>query len=372
MTVSFVIAIIKQLINPYADRFVALAIALRDGVADDASFDYGDIPSDVLHDVLLRLPAKNLGRLRAVCRSWRSLLSDPLFVAAHARVRSVDLDTGAVSIFPDNLHKEQARPRTRRCFCARCAAAVALALGRAASGELKALRISHHFYHQFCEVVSLGDGRWSEAPGPPTTVRTSRRHMAVVNGVAYFLVDAGRLRADFEPGSIASFDLATEQWAAALLRGPLYGNERPPPRRDRRGELTLAALNGHLVAVHHNDEDLTLDLWFRQEEKISDDAKAPRWCRRYAIRYHAVFQMFYENEVEPLFLLDDDRGRVAFWVWRRGRHDGVLRVYDPTCDAAVDVVEITDCVDVGVHTRSLSLGSSSRGNEADQFVKLFS
>ena len=38
---------------------------------------------DVLFEILLRLPAKTLCRLRVVCRSWRALLSDPRFVAAH-------------------------------------------------------------------------------------------------------------------------------------------------------------------------------------------------------------------------------------------------------------------------------------------------
>ena len=41
------------------------------------------LPEDVLRDILLRLPAKMLCRFRAVCRSWRSFLSDPLFIAAH-------------------------------------------------------------------------------------------------------------------------------------------------------------------------------------------------------------------------------------------------------------------------------------------------
>ncbi|KAF7011485.1 hypothetical protein CFC21_025792 [Triticum aestivum] len=41
------------------------------------------LPEDVLRDILLRLPAKTLCCFRAVCRSWRSFLSDPLFIAAH-------------------------------------------------------------------------------------------------------------------------------------------------------------------------------------------------------------------------------------------------------------------------------------------------
>ncbi|KAF8741159.1 hypothetical protein HU200_013640 [Digitaria exilis] len=42
------------------------------------------MPEDALYEILLRLPAEDLCRLRAVCRPWRSLLSDPHFIAAHA------------------------------------------------------------------------------------------------------------------------------------------------------------------------------------------------------------------------------------------------------------------------------------------------
>ncbi|CAN6213434.1 unnamed protein product [Urochloa humidicola] len=42
------------------------------------------LPEDALYKILLRLSAKDLCRLRAVCQQWRSLLSDPHFIAAHA------------------------------------------------------------------------------------------------------------------------------------------------------------------------------------------------------------------------------------------------------------------------------------------------
>ncbi|CAL5079012.1 unnamed protein product [Urochloa decumbens] len=45
--------------------------------------DEGALPLDLVHEILLHLPAKTLCRLRAVCRPWRYLLSDPLFIAAH-------------------------------------------------------------------------------------------------------------------------------------------------------------------------------------------------------------------------------------------------------------------------------------------------
>ncbi|CAD6254718.1 unnamed protein product [Miscanthus lutarioriparius] len=41
------------------------------------------LPADALFEVLLRLPAKDICRLRAVCRSWRALTSDPHFAAEH-------------------------------------------------------------------------------------------------------------------------------------------------------------------------------------------------------------------------------------------------------------------------------------------------
>ncbi|TVU41351.1 hypothetical protein EJB05_14858, partial [Eragrostis curvula] len=46
--------------------------------------DIGALPLDSLCEILLRLQAKELCRLRLVCRLWRSLLSDPLFATAHA------------------------------------------------------------------------------------------------------------------------------------------------------------------------------------------------------------------------------------------------------------------------------------------------
>ncbi|KAL6641593.1 hypothetical protein ACP70R_019774 [Stipagrostis hirtigluma subsp. patula] len=57
-------------------------LARRTRRMPDAS-NFGILPVDVLFDVLLCLPAKDLCRLRVVCRPWRSLTSDPLFIKAH-------------------------------------------------------------------------------------------------------------------------------------------------------------------------------------------------------------------------------------------------------------------------------------------------
>ncbi|CAL5066132.1 unnamed protein product [Urochloa decumbens] len=42
------------------------------------------IPPDALFEALLCLPARDVCRLRCVCRSWRDLIRDPVFAAAHA------------------------------------------------------------------------------------------------------------------------------------------------------------------------------------------------------------------------------------------------------------------------------------------------
>ncbi|KAL7097186.1 hypothetical protein ACP275_10G127800 [Erythranthe tilingii] len=43
-----------------------------------------DIPSDLHHEILRRLPANSLLRFRAVCKGWRRLIDDPSFVRTHA------------------------------------------------------------------------------------------------------------------------------------------------------------------------------------------------------------------------------------------------------------------------------------------------
>uniref|UniRef100_A0A8I7BBE2 F-box domain-containing protein n=1 Tax=Hordeum vulgare subsp. vulgare TaxID=112509 RepID=A0A8I7BBE2_HORVV len=48
-----------------------------------AASSHGVLPDDMLLQILVHLPAKTLCLFRAVSRSWRSLLSDPPFVAEH-------------------------------------------------------------------------------------------------------------------------------------------------------------------------------------------------------------------------------------------------------------------------------------------------
>ncbi|XP_030462504.2 F-box/kelch-repeat protein At3g06240-like [Syzygium oleosum] len=57
-----------------------------------SSDDDGDpkLPHDIVVEVLKRLPVKSLLRCRCVCRSWRSTMDDPRFVALHLSHSALD------------------------------------------------------------------------------------------------------------------------------------------------------------------------------------------------------------------------------------------------------------------------------------------
>ncbi|RCV42660.1 hypothetical protein SETIT_9G233300v2 [Setaria italica] len=47
----------------------------------------GDLPDDVLRQIFVRLPLRDVCRFRAACRSWRAVASEPDLLRAHARRR---------------------------------------------------------------------------------------------------------------------------------------------------------------------------------------------------------------------------------------------------------------------------------------------
>jgi F-box interacting protein len=83
----------------------------RAGRAATVVADNVELPADVLYEILLRVPPKALCRVRLVCRSWRSLTSDPRFVRAHSsrhplitglrrfshEIHVVDVHTGSIA-----------------------------------------------------------------------------------------------------------------------------------------------------------------------------------------------------------------------------------------------------------------------------------
>ncbi|KAL6639659.1 hypothetical protein ACP70R_023389 [Stipagrostis hirtigluma subsp. patula] len=183
------------------------------------------LPADALYEILLRLPAKALCRLRVVCRPWRALLSDPHFIAAHSgrhpellivagcnshgehgilcgimdlsgnvvkRVRGAQMER-VISIqldLPEGYAEEHAAYEDIIYYKA------IIAFGKVASTrEIKAFRLldsfDDHRSVQLCEIVTL-DGsnhaRWRGKKAPPEILRLKDPWTTVImDGIVYAL-----------------------------------------------------------------------------------------------------------------------------------------------------------------------------------------
>ncbi|PUZ66712.1 hypothetical protein GQ55_3G351300 [Panicum hallii var. hallii] len=332
------------------------------------------LPPDMLFEVFLNLPASSVCRFRTVCRScprsWHVDLVDLagtvarrtplaesgarelltcgdlacLIGTGNGIARVLDPATGAVTVLPPGLSEENKAGEgwgRRESFHV-----VAYAFGRVSStGEYKLLRLVRLLrYTPSCgsglvaEVLTLGDPRWRSRRSPLVLVAADRMDsMAVIDGVVYFLALQIEQLPFFvnnsvsaEPGSIASFNLETEEWMP-ILRGSLNGRQ---PQL-----LTLTELNGFFVTVHSDRcQRSSMDLWFL------NDSKQKTWVKRYSIRLdlcprRRVFS------THPLFA--DDR-KILLLV----RPKGVLMVYDLQTGSCKDLDHI-NCVPVSLYKGSM-------------------
>ncbi|KAF0908942.1 hypothetical protein E2562_030238 [Oryza meyeriana var. granulata] len=367
----------------------------------------GVLPHDLLHDILLRLPARPLCRFRAVCRPWRALLSVPRFADAHvarhpdphfAVVVSGRLNSFGRELVDVYLVDASSGDVVKRVCAGRCerpkevsthggmvllvdnnqmlrvldpaSGAFSLVpdymdhpnncsftLGRTAStGEYKALRIRTDKDIRgerqviCCSVLTLGRGhlaRWRNVPNPPQTVITERRFVAVVDGVAYFVLSMPYMHDRSGSDWIAAFDLEAEQWQPDLIGGP-------PETRNGGLRVTLAELRGSLVVAQDGHRAATLDLWFLLAGSGDGKVGQQHWSKQYTVTmpYHGRPWRLWEESAEPVVVLDD--GRIVFWVWpSNSLRGGVMRVYDPITSGQTDVAAEAKCTHVGVYTGSL-------------------
>jgi hypothetical protein len=346
----------------------------------------------VLYDVLLHLPAKTLCRLRAVSRSWRSLLTaDPHFAEAHAshhplvvtaffdedrrshadifdlsgnRLRRVTLEEPAFLITGLCTHGNlacltQTGVGPNRVCLINLATGVASVLPGpeeagdamymlgevASSGEHKLLCVDVIHCHVF--VLGLGGNhrRWRRKKSPPVRVAgESYRagNAAVVQGTVYCLVSQHTGDAAIYKDSMVSFDLETEEWAPTVLPGPLGDGLNGLRRPCFYLDISLAELSGYLVTAHTDHYTWSMDLWFRVEGQ---------WCRRYHIWLNAIF---YSPDMcaEPWFVFDD--GRIVLSTYDVYKRRMGFWVYDTRSKARIgEMTEIRDWDRVGVCTGSL-------------------
>ncbi|KAL6880048.1 hypothetical protein ACP4OV_011613 [Aristida adscensionis] len=348
-----------------------------------------------------------LARLRAICHEWRSLISSPHFVAAHASrrppdslvvaavvdpadsrrvdVKLLDMASGIVVAHLDGLSNGHfatcgdllchigprsdpvvrvVKPATGavtelpRCTVPHGAqTSSAYVLGHVpTTGEYKVLHLNSisNKPEQSCAVLTLGGGelRWRPVQSPTMRIETAfSRNRVVTHGVAYFLSPH---LVEFD--SIASFDLDKEEWRPTLIRGPLSGEGH----HRFREYMSLVELNSYLVMVHHNYRGRSIDLYF-----LSDPAKGT-WSKTNSVCFASILrgwgkkQQFrvgetvevardQEHVAWPLMVLED--GSVAFWV---GHPTGALRVYDPATGACKNMTQLGPASSiVGLYTGSL-------------------
>ena len=375
-----------------------------------AASSNGVLPEDMLRHILVRLPAKALCLFRSVSRSWRSLLSDPLFVAAHkshhpgpliVTCSGESFERGTIEILDLSGHvvkRIATSMKNARLECTRHLDLICVArnehrstrhvinpatgdtfalpsrsakehahvkkffpqsfdFGQVVStGEYKALRcvsIDDSYGEcspMLCEVITLDDGRharWRGKQGPPAPVTSNRNKSVVVNGVVYFLVDFLNKYFTFcgdhvKPGSMASFNLETEEWMG-IVQGPM-----PVCNGGYFSlfmELSLVCLDGFLVMAH-NSEYSSLDLWFLM------DAEESVWNKRYSIdgQHEILF-------AQPLEILSD--GRIVLSA------PGRLRLYNPITKTFTDF-EMRNSTFVGTYTGSLLSTESTFTSEAER------
>jgi len=364
-----------------------------------AASDTGTLPLDTIYEILLRLPAKDLCRLRIVCRPWQALLSDPQFIVAHATrhpgplliaayrdnekngslVEIMDLSGQSlkkvpkkygdrvVSMAKDLVHVSNIgcfnsrllnpATGTMYCFSDRKQQGASYLFGQTASkGEQKVLRRfdkigSGRSIHELVEVFTLNNGShamWRKKQAPPQRVATDKWTDVVIDGVAYLLswnafYELAFSREVNREDMIITFDLETEEWGTIL--GPnisFLGNAFQvlhgvcsPIPRS----LTLADLNGSLAVVCLYGIIPRMDIW------ISTDIAKGNWVNQYHIRFEQYDMRI--SYVHPVVVLDDQT--LVIYI----EDKELLQIYNPRSKTFTNVVELEHCSSICLYTGNL-------------------
>ncbi|PAN10124.1 hypothetical protein PAHAL_2G072900 [Panicum hallii] len=368
----------------------------------------GVLPPDLLFDVLLRLPAKELCRLRAVCRSWRSLTSDPLFAGAHAarhpgplllakfrddeaRVHIVDLSGSVVKRIagPDGhellctrLHLACVASKGNSCHVLDPATGAAYALpespapehvnhensrdpytffasGRVAStGECKVLRVFNRTefdafdQQQLFEVFTINGGvsnaQWRARQSHYLFVEAN--NAAVVGGVVYFLTDCAY-------DLMLFFGVNTGIHPDCIASFDLGTEEW---RRDIQGPISSGlSMDGanateeyrsiwHKLTLSELKGSLVL-AYHRRHQSLDlwllTDFERGLWVKEYSIQTESAIPAD-EYFVKPLLVSDD--GRLVIFL----ASTGLLLIYDPRTNSFSEV-EMRRLDAVGLYTGNL-------------------
>ncbi|KAL6845654.1 hypothetical protein ACP4OV_024477 [Aristida adscensionis] len=381
---------------------------VRRAVPAAAATDAGDLPLDALYEVLLRLPAKLLCRLRAVCRPWRCLLSDPQFAAAHAarhpgplviasrlgtvergslvdildmsgqivkRVRGEEGDmvmgmaadlvgvktvdtgsfrllnpaTGAVSHLPDKLAEEHAA----RGFSLRHYGEPVYLFGKVAStGECKVLRMlpyrrrnrNREDLFEVCTANSSSHAQWRGMQAPPAKFVWNELTRVVIGGVVYFL----SVSAYF---AVLNRRAIEQDWIVSF---DLEAEEWRPNIRGPSSfiEDAIFMFNGHYgpgsrqITLANLNDSLVI---VHGPAPFMDlwflvDSEKGLWVKQYSVEVERCGRHL---PMHPLLVLED--GRIVTLI----RCMRLLQIYNPRTNSFADLMELGHSSAISMYTGNL-------------------
>ncbi|CAL5089721.1 unnamed protein product [Urochloa decumbens] len=288
----------------------------------------GVVPADVLFDVLLRLPAKELCRLRAVCRAWRSLTVDPLFASAHAARHPLLLanfrdDRMHICVvdLSGNVVKRIPNADGHRLLCTRLDLACAASVGNS------------------CHVIDPATGDVHVLPEIPAPEHLNRENLRE----PYTSFAFGRIATTgeykvlriFEPPPITGineqqlFEVLTIQGASSSSSGRAQWRARQ--NHDRLVEASSAIVVGEVVyfKVHRFYDDLILcgiNISIKPDNIISFDLEREEWKGVLRGPIADIFQTDeYDDHLEdyrflwPELTLADLKGSLSLVHYRKSR-----------------------------------------------------
>ncbi|CAL5089143.1 unnamed protein product [Urochloa decumbens] len=366
------------------------------------------LPLDLVYEILLHLPAKPLCRQRAVCRPWRSLLSDPLFIADHAArhpgphliasyIRNTEHDilssiidlsgqiirqirrkevetvngmaaglvciktvhngsyrllnpsTGAVYHLLDRLVQEHIDRGLKLSDYCQPVLLFGLAAGK---GEYKVLRMLEHrrYIESLFEVCTLNRNRraqWRAKPHPPEPFAWNDCTRVVIDGVVY------SLNLNVYYSFARNGQVTMKDW---IISFDLDSEEWRPNIRGPSSLIFDAAvdtLDGHDAPTGLIDIALTnLNGSLVIVHHLSPcadmwflmDSEEGLWVKQYSLQVEP-----YKNHglLYPLLVLDD--GRIVIYTTNMR----LLQIYDPRSNTFTDVVSLSRCSAVGMYTGKL-------------------
>ncbi|VAI92653.1 unnamed protein product [Triticum turgidum subsp. durum] len=308
------------------------------------------LPSDVIFDILSRVPAKSMCRFRCVSRECRDRISDPVFIAAAQErrppepllvvgsdhdmsLRLVDMDGTVVRVIsgmnrpwvpvstnPDGFvcvttgfSKDDNLAgvidlTTMKMPVTHLKSDRAWGYGRAVpSGAYKMVRLGFHH----CEVFTVGDNDgWKRRKCPPFRFDGSSHdnYTAAVNGMLHFLPVA----LPDEEGTLLFFDLESEEWKCGI--------KGPPKVKLGRLNIRLGELNGSLCMVEPEVRHSGYtNIWL-----LKDHHKSV-WVKAYTIPLDT--SAIDRRHMMPLRVLDDDGLQLLFYSREKGEPPE-LHIYD--------------------------------------------